>query len=403
MSGGILISSAAAQAGEEFFPLQSHHESEQALTLGIDLNYYNTSSNYSSSGSTFNPSTLDHAERVDARLFGSWGFTEQLSFYGALDLRYAEVDSTTSSAPTGTATGLGDQTIGASYCVYRSQSQDPSQTQAFSMDLQFQVDFPPYGTDPSSLPYLGDGSVDLSWGILANIPLFSNAERVIFFRPAVGYTYRSSGFSSSIPWSLTVTHAPQSTDSPAGWLGSLGLYGIQSLGTDQNTLTLQSVAGFGAGGSFLTNAINPSLITLDARLGYRTRQALDITLDINPSLYGKNSPSGFAVGAGLAFHLGRPHDSPARTTPQEAASADYDLETEVVSVNDSFHLAKISRGSSDGVQIGDAFDIFTPGGVRVAEGRITYLKPHEAALKVEHYFKEIWIEKGNSARRRKNG
>jgi hypothetical protein len=58
----------------------------------------------------------------------------------------------------------------------------------------------------------------------------------------------------------------------------------------------------------------------------------------------------------------------------------------------------------NGVQIGDTFDIFMNNpdgsvGSAIARGRVTTVKGNEAAIKVEEYFKEVWIEEGFTARR----
>ncbi|MDR3607282.1 MAG: hypothetical protein P4M08_07875 [Oligoflexia bacterium] len=363
----------------------SHHEAAHQASLGADLKYYNTSSNYDSSGHPFTPPNLDHADRIDAQFTGALGLTDRLSLFAVLDLRRAGVATPSTSAQNGgTSYGLGDQSIGANFRVYEKE--------LVSIDFQFQLDFPAYvNSDPNADPELGDATENLSAGIFGTIPVFQDGEREISARAGIGYTYRTAGFSADIPWLLQIRSEPKAR----GLLASVGLTGIQSLNTDSNSNSPQTVAGLGTQGSFITNAVNPTLITAGAQIGYRTAKDIDFTIGGSQSIYGENAPKGYTLGAGAAFHFGKEAASPPESpTPPPQTS----LNATVSAFNDSFHLAKIDRGSDDGVKVGDIFDIIGKDGP-IARCQITDLKSHEAVLKIQKYYKEAYIEKGDTARR----
>jgi hypothetical protein len=82
----------------------------------------------------------------------------------------------------------------------------------------------------------------------------------------------------------------------------------------------------------------------------------------------------------------------------------YSLESKVIRSNDRLNLVKIDKGSQDGVEVGQIFDLFVPStdqntGEAVARGRVSNLKFNEAALVIQEYFKEVSIDNGFVARR----
>jgi hypothetical protein len=384
----VLPLSASAFASEDAFLFVTHHEATGDFTLDLNFDSLNSASNYDANGSTFTPTSLDHADDLDLRSLLSYGLSDHWSLYGILDLRRSEV-SLTSSMGSATHYGFGDQTLGANYRAW--------QNDRFALDLQLEFAFAAYGND-SGAPtnteaYLGDGSENLSFGVFAQIPLYSGAVYDLNLKPGTGYTYRSDGYSGDIPFSLRLDYRPETAQT--GILASLTLTGALSLNTDCRSPDSQS--------SYLTHGVNPTLMAVTAEMGRQITPVFEITLNASKSIYGENAPDAYGIGIGVKLRLGSSSSgrAAAPTTPISGDSEVYDLSATVLTTNDSFHLAKIDRGSNEGVQVGDAFEVFGPDGVRIALCRVTNAKPHESALRVEHYYREVWIEKGDMARRRK--
>src|SRR5262249_29207109 len=142
------------------------------------------------------------------------------------------------AAGTDSAFGLADQTVGANYRLLPKPDTTPGaglapavQPQVFSLDLQVQLDFPAYNTTSQTtggLPPLGDGSLDVTGGAFATLPLgqlWGGNSRIV---GGGGFTYRTGGFSSALPWSVGFQYDPREM----GWLFSLGANGIFSLKSD---------------------------------------------------------------------------------------------------------------------------------------------------------------------------
>ena len=83
---------------------------------------------------------------------------------------------------------------------------------------------------------------------------------------------------------------------------------------------------------------------------------------------------------------------------------DYSLEATVTKANDRLNLVKIDKGSIDGVEKGQVFDIFSVrsdgrAAEAVARAQVTSVKSDEAALTIIEYFKEKNINEGFIAKR----
>jgi hypothetical protein len=409
-----LFSSVPAHADFFIHSWDNRHSSVGLFDLGADLMWYRTTSNFDSTGSTFEPSGLSSYQRILLDLNLGYGITPKLSIYGRLNWEMSKVDSTNTSAFTGTGYGLGDQSVGLNYRIYEKPH-------TAAIDLQGQIDIPAYsntaaaanGTDVTNAPNLGDGSVDVTGGAFLTYVLAEKAENNVKFVGGAGYTYRGSSFSAAIPWSAHVALQPKRE----GFVAQLGGFGVQSLNTDShpnNSILLNTSAGsLGTGGSYITGAINPSHATLRGLAGWRTRDDLQFTASIAQSVWGHEAPNGLTFDFGFQTHFGGEKD----TGPQDPALqstikyghsnkgyVNYGLEAKVLRANDRFQLVKIDKGLDQGVQIGDTFDVFMTNadgsvGSAVARGRVTSAKGNEAAIKIEEYFKEVWIEEGFTARR----
>lgn len=419
-----------ARADFYLHPWQDFHEDGDTALLSAELFYYSTGSNFYSGLSSSAPAGFNQYNRIENDDVIQYGLTDRLSLFGRLTWMRAQVSSTpdTTFYP-GTAFGLGDQTVGASYRIYGPGAG------RLSIDLQLQVDFPAYSNSASAqdmIPFLGDGSVDTTLGAFGDLPLLSKARYDLKVVGGAGYTYRTAGFSAAIPWSVEARASfgdaePGSTRSFGPSVG-LGFNGIQSLQTDsRQPLGTPLEATTGAGGSFIVNAVNPSIVNVNADAGYAIRNGMRLTAFGQYSVAGQNAPDGFAAGLAFQTRFGRTPASSkgegegesenegrggADTPSRSRGAADpgswnpgaYNLQAAVTAVNDRFNVLKIDKGTHDGVEVGDLFDLFAPvstGKPRpaIARARVTQVKDDEAALQVDEYYRDTWIDKGFTARR----
>jgi hypothetical protein len=391
------------------------HTSAHLLDAGTDLIWYHTSSNFDSNGSSFAPLGLNSYQRVLLDLNGSYGLTSKLSLYLRLNWEMSKVDSSSTLAFTGTSYGVGDQSVGLNYRVLEKPH-------GLALDLQGQLDFPLYtnntytlsGSQNTSAPTLGDASVDATFGAFLTFPLSEGSNADIRLLGGGGYTYRSNSFSAQIPWSAMLQRLPRAE----GLVASVGAYGEQSLNTDSHsnnaTFLNTSSGSLGTGGSYITNAINPSLVNLRAEAGYRTRDDLQFTGAFAQSVWGREAPNGFSLTFAFQTHFGGTESEPSNDDPvfqsrvkyghSNKGFVNYNLEAKVLRANDRFNMVKIDKGADQGVRKGDVFDIFTVNpdgelGSAIARGHVAAVKPGESAVKIDEYFKEVWIEEGFVARR----
>lgn len=411
----LLFSPLAPDARADFLlhPFEDHHQDFRVAEIGADLLYYDSSTNYDPNGSTYTPSGLSQYSRANFDFSGTYGFTSKFSGYARLSWEMAKVNTSNPASFGGTTWGFGDQLIGANFRVSEKES-------GASIDLQAQAEIPVYpgnaSATPLTSPVLGDASLNLTAGGIINIPLGwrPDSSRDLLLSGAAGFTYRTAGFSYSVPWSVTLKTKPRQD----GFLASLMAFGDFSLKTDSNdsnaTLVYNSLlTSFNSGGSYVTGGINTSLATARGEVGYVTPSDYTVTLALSQSFYGRSAPDGFTVAFGVSTHVGRgPKGEPAFQSPDQYRKSnkgyvDYNLDAKVIRANDHFNLIKIDKGSSDGVQVGDVFDVFMTkangaAGAAIARGQVTNIKPNEAAIKVQEYFKEVWIDEGFIARRALN-
>jgi hypothetical protein len=179
-----------------------------------------------------------------------------------------------------------------------------------------------------------------------------------------------------------------------------------SLHDDQTTDILDSSIGtIGAGGSYMVNAINPSLIAARGQLGYQISDTIIFTTEASQTLWGQGAPAGLNITFGVQARWGeRQSKNPEKQSPSDYGKSNqgfvnYAFEARVVKVNDRMNLIKIDKGSQDGVELNQEYDVFLvkqngATGEAVARARVTSVKPTEAALTITEFFREVWIEEG---------
>jgi hypothetical protein len=389
---------------------QNHTTSNEGLLLEPRISFYTTTTNFDANSQAITLLNQVTVTRLYFDLSATYHLPNDWFLFGRLSALSSKVKNPTQDI--GTISGLSDQLLGIAHRVI-------SNPNGLNLSLQFEGTLPVYQNTNQVLsgdPFLGDGSVDLTGGAFAEFPLSQGSD--FWIEAGAGYTYRSKGYSSAVPYSLMLKKSPETE----GLLFSIGARGQFSLQTDK---TLPSIAlgdqNRGAGGSYLINSVNPSWTMAQGEIGYKTSGGSEFYVLAAAPITGKNAPSGIQAALGARFDFGaHPSKQPVAqaATPSAQGSkkklsqidhfTTYNFETEVTSINDQFYLAKIGKGLDDGIEKGQLFDIFqvtedtvtqrkteTP----VARARVTYVKNDEAALTVVEYYRDQWIEKGYIARR----
>ncbi len=404
---GVLVSvldSTSAKADFFLHHWEDQREMANSFRLSADVSYYSTHADYDATGIQLLPAGLTNYSRINTDITARYGFTDRISGYARMSWARIELEHDTRP---GSSFGFTDQSLGTTIKLYQNSR---GSTLEPRIDLQFQADLPLYNNSVSELnllPYLGDGSTDLTAGAFVVLPLWQKKGREISSTLGGAYTYRTSNFSSAIPWSWTLRYNTPNQ----GFFTSAGFYGLQSLKTDPNALNVSGTKGsIGTGGSFITNAVNPSHLTVFGQAGFRFSSTLAVTFTGDQSLWGQNSPVGLNLIFGLQAHLGGPDSKdPSYLAPKDYGKSNqgfvnYTLTAKVIRSNDRMNLLKIDKGTGEGVEEGQVFDIFKvkPDGSvdeAVARARVTHVRSGEAALSVDEYFKEVWIDEGFIAKR----
>jgi hypothetical protein len=394
---------------------EDHYEPLHSTFLDTEALIYSTSSNYDPSGTRYAPTSLTSYKRYEADGLLAIGLSDRFSIFGRLT--YASVNLNTTTAYAGTAYGLLDQSIGANYRLYQSENSKNSTRTPFILDLQLQADLPAYNNntaDANSTPYMGDGTVDVTLGGFLKLPVSQGTNSSVFLTGGLGYSYRSSSYSAAIPWSILANFERHHS----GLFASAGAVGYQSLKNDGRGITIANQSALnslspGSGGSFITSAVNPSLIRVQGNLGYKMESGSSLLVGLDQSIWGQDAPYGLVVSVGFQTHFGEDASSYTTNSNGERTKkvslsqqgfVNYSLDAHILKSNDRLNLVKIDKGQGDGVEPGQVFDIYKPlpdgsAGEAIARCEVVSVKSGEAALSVTEYFKEIAIEDGFLAKR----
>ncbi|MGC4121510.1 MAG: hypothetical protein QM765_44430 [Myxococcales bacterium] len=158
---GILALAALGAPAAAYADFFVHHwdlrrERYQDARFGLSVPIFLSSQNYGTDGTQFQPPGFDSLTRsgLDADL--DYGLGDRFTIYGRLTWAWERVKADQRG---GTAYGFADQTAGASFRLFDSES--------FALDFQSQVDFAVYdnhAADNDRTPYLGDGTLDITFG-----------------------------------------------------------------------------------------------------------------------------------------------------------------------------------------------------------------------------------------------
>ncbi len=397
-------------------PFQNRTASHSGAFLDPRVGFFSTSENFNQSGTRTPVADQVTNTRITLDVNLTYGVTDDWFLFGRISSLSSRI-----SNPAGTgersAFNLSDQLIGSSFRVLSDS--------AFSLNVQAELTLPAYSNESAALsgsPYMGDGTIDVTGGLFAEIPVDSAGELLVEI--GGGYTHRSKGFSSAIPWSALFKRDPVRS----GFLFEAGMMGQVSLNTDANatqgTLLAASAverargAGMlgGSDGSYLLQGINPAFLMIAAKAGFKTKSGTGFYASGAFPISGTNVPFGVSATIGALFDLSAPAARAEETMPAKNAARSrpgtrvlltperrfrsYDLEAKVTSYNDSLYLVKIDKGAAEMVENGQLFDIFSGTGQEpIARAQVSYVRADEAALTVLEYYQDTWIEKGSIARR----
>lgn len=380
--------------------------------LDFGLRSLSTDANFDYQGTLVAPAGLTSYQRIQGDFGLGISLSPRLTAFGTVAWTYISVDGTIRP---GSVFGLSDQQAGLHYVLLQAESEAPTLRQ---LSLQARVDIPAYKNATSTAngtPDLGDQSLDLTFGGFLEARLAKTAGGQVSLLGGLAYQQRTQGFSASLPWSLEARYVP----ARSGFLGRLGFLGQQSLNTDErkdnNVLVTTSAAGVGSGGSFMTGGINAGVVQVRGSVGFQSADAWLILGSLTKTMYGHFVPSSATWGLFIQKQFGASSGTPERAPrpgslqPQEYGKGNrgfvsYGPEAHVTRVSDRMGLIRIDRGSQDGVEAGQIYDVFSvrpdgKSGEAIARCRVTSVKPNESALSIEEYFKEVWIDEGFIARR----
>ncbi len=386
-----ILSGTALWSSDVFaHPIVQSWQNQMGSLPGLKINprftLLNSTQNFDSIGTSY--SFGNKLQRYYFDVLASYGFSENFFIYGRLSALYTSVSGIGINEQGNL--GLSDQMLGSTYRLYESES-------GFSLNLQGEVVLPAYDNSSakvSNKPYLGDGSIDMTIGGFLEIPILRRKQDDYFIEAGAGYTYRSKGFSQSIPWNIQIKRYPLEE----GFSFSAGARGTTSLETDITNLSESALA---AGGSYLINAINPSWALAQASLGYQPNKQIEYSISGAYPVFGKSAPLPLQVSIGFQFSFEHTPTSEAKSKRKSIHPENfrqYDLDSKVTSFNDQLYMIKIDKGSNSGINKGQIFDIFSGENI-VAQARVTNVKSDESILRVLEYFKEQSIEIDAIARR----
>jgi hypothetical protein len=415
---GFALAPTLARADFFVHPWENFRNEEKRPHLIASGRMLSTSGNYDGFGSPVAPTGLTGYLRIEADGLIAHAFNSRLT--GFARLAWGLV-SRSRTAGKDSSFGLTDQSVGLNYRVFPLPHFGPNPPPpALTLDLQLQVDIPGYSSQPANnLPPLGDASLNAIAGGFLTLPIGGFSSGSLRARAGAAYAYRTSGFAGLLPWSAWLEYDPDAQGGQkldpnghllreSGLLAALGAYGVFPLSQSTASQLLAATQ------SLATGSVDPQLLVASGKLGYRFQSGMAFTANGGATVIGQVAPKGFVAWLTVDLPLGQggrtaPDKDPVLIAPKVYGAANrgfvnYSIEGRVMRVSDRRGQIRIDRGSQDGVEVGQVFDIFVtkPDGTTgegVARCKVSSVKPEESTLSIVEYFREIWIDEGFVARR----
>ncbi len=143
-------------------------------------------------------------------------------------------------------------------------------------------------------------------------------------------------------------------------------------------------------------------LQLRALVGYQLSAEVDFSISASQGIL-----EGRTFAATMHLNLGKSAGETFTESPTQGVSRiKFLLESRVLAANDRLNLVKIDKGSQDGIEMGQIFDIFSlpardenPGSDPIARGEVLSVKNDRAVLEIKEYYDNLWIDEGFIAKR----
>jgi hypothetical protein len=406
------------------FRLENRRENEGAFRLIPEISVMSTKANFNSLGTKEKAGGTDAVNgteqdltsysRTQLDLVGVYGINPAMTLFGRFSISTSKFETTTTSDPDssgveglqGSASGLGDQSIGLNYRV-KEFGDKASGNRLTALDFQLQVEFPFYDTKKNRTdrkPLQGDGTTDITVSPFLTVPINQGSGSRFYVISGLGYTARSNSYSAVLPYQLSIAMLPEKS----GLLFRGGLYGYKSMKSDTEG-TIQLADGStvrDAGGSYIVDATNSSYMALRGVVGYQNEVATQYYAGFTSMISGKSTAALSALHLGAQFRWGgKSSASTSRSSPRFSGGTQqvrYDLQAQITKAKPEMKIAQINRGTNDGVDVGQIFDFFRSENgklILVARGVVNKTAQNASNLTIQTYFQQALIQPGFLARR----
>ncbi len=320
--------------------------------------HYRTQSNFDSSGTSQDLALNGSLSHTNGGLLFEYGFREQLAMIAGVGLANTAVDT---SLVDPSKTGLDHFFLGA-----RFVAPEPRVGLFFDAGLEF----PLYARlnaaewarlDRTSEAPLGNGSALITLKGTLELPI---ARRTVF-GTSFGYTHRTEGYSSFLPYAAFFKFTE-----PNNFFGRAGITGTFHATGDQytNQILATERAKTVVAGSQAFNAIDPRFLALDLGAGIYLSPDIELAVGYQREISGRNSPVGHHFLGALSWKIKTDSDVPAphaSNTPEQRAASnrgfyEYTGLAKVIRVNNALRLFLINQGRTHGIKVGEYLDVFSP-------------------------------------------
>jgi hypothetical protein len=384
----------------------------------LDGFFFYTKENYDQNGQASAPASLEPARYANLRAHLAYGLSSRASLFGQMDMRGVFLENAADSSQINTQSyGLGDAFLAARWLLFRSGTPDRVNPAQWSPGTWIGLAeaswlLPLYDSAKNGAPTLGDRSNDFT--LMGRLAWFANDW--LGLAANAGYTYRTSQYSPLLPWGLRADFNFLGNSKVRFWAE---LQSEEGLGKSGNILNPSQPDPL-SGGSLLFKSQSPTLRTVTIGAGYRLGREWELAGGLLFTAAGVNSAKGTGGALGLAW---RPYqmaelsyESYRKEEMRQLGEQSflrsrrpirgYGLRATILNVSSRGNFFRIAYGQKDGVQKGDAFQVFAPdefgGKVRrpVASAVVEVSRENDSFLRVDQrYGLAVKVQPGYEVRR----
>lgn len=255
--------------------------------IDVQGSYLRSNQNYSSSGSVQDLTGSNYYQLIDVVSGARWGITDEMNLYAYGNFSTAESKDATA---TRTNSGFTKAILGGDILV---------NMEGFSIIPEVQVVVALTKVDQNSDTAINTEGVN---ELTAKLNMQSEMESLNLFG-YVGFTYRDSGRSSLLPWSVSAEYSFQKLR------GGVELFGFQSITSDRDKGDVgqgvrQTYVSIVNAGSSHFYVVDPSVIDLNLYGKFDVGKKMAMWVGAGHTLAGSNYSSGFHFEGGLRYTLG---------------------------------------------------------------------------------------------------